>query len=213
MVRLLLVYSMALQAGAASPQSSAELFEMRVRPVLAANCYACHGEARMGGLRLDSRAELLKGGASGPAIIVGKSEDSLLMRVVRRTHERLKMPPQQALKPAEIEDLAAWIDSGAIWPEGVSTKAERSLWSLQPVRKPEVPAVRDSTWVSTPIDRFILSKLESAGLTPARCADRRTLIRRASFDLIGLPPTPDEVEAFINDSSPRAFEKVVDRLL
>src|SRR5262245_35402155 len=170
--QVLLAYSMALQAGAASAQTRAELFEMRVRPVLAANCYACHGEARMGGLRLDSRIELLKGGTSGPSIIVGKSEESLLMRAVRRTHERLKMPPQQALKPAEIDDLAAWIDSGAIWPEGVSTKAEPSLWSLQPVRKPEVPAVRDSAWVSTPIDRFVLSKMESAGLTPAGLADR-----------------------------------------
>jgi mono/diheme cytochrome c family protein len=208
-----LAYSMALQAGAASSQTSAELFEMRIRPVLASNCYTCHGESRMGGLRLDSRTELLKGGASGPTIIVGKSEDSLLMRAVRRTHERLKMPPQQALKPAEIADLAAWIDSGAIWPEGVSAKAERSLWSLQPVRKPEVPTVRDSAWVSTPIDRFVLSKLETAGLTPASRVDRRTLIRRATFDLTGLPPMPDEVEAFSSDTSPRAFEKVVERLL
>src|SRR5262249_31763055 len=159
--QFLLAYSMALQAAVASPQTTADMFEMRVRPVLVANCYTCHGEARMGGLRLDSRIELLKGGASGPAIVVGKSEDSLLMRAVRRTHERLKMPPQQALKPAEIDDLASWIDAGAIWPEKATAKAEPSLWSLQPVRKPEVPAVSDSAWVSTPIDRFVLSKMET----------------------------------------------------
>jgi len=169
----------------------------------------------MGGLRLDSRAELLKGGASGPAIVVGKSEESLMMRAVRRTHERFKMPPppQQALKPEEIAGLAAWIDGGAVWPEGAAAKVERSFWSLQPVRKPEPPVVRDSAWVSTPIDRFVLSKLETAGLMPNGRTDRRTLIRRATFDLIGLPPAPDEVDAFVNDPSPRAFEKVIDRLL
>ena len=214
MLQYLIAYSsMALLQATAGPKAAADLFEMRVRPVLAANCYSCHGESRMGGLRLDSRAELLKGGASGPAIIVGKSEESLMMRAVRRTHERLKMPPQQALKPEAIVDLAAWIDGGAIWPEGVVGKTERALWSLQPVRKPEPPAVRDSAWVSTPIDRFVLSKLEAAGLSPAERADRRTLIRRATFNLLGLPPTPQEVEAFVNDSSPRAFEKVIDRLL
>jgi len=216
MVRILVIYfSMVLLRATAATQAPADLFEMRVRPVLAANCYACHGGARMGGLRLDSRAELIKGGASGPAIAVGKSEESLMMRAVRRTHERFKMPPppQQALKPEEIAGLAAWIDGGAVWPEGAVAKVERSFWSLQPLRKPEPPAVRDSAWVSTPIDRFVLSKLETAGLSPNGSADRRTLIRRATFDLIGLPPTPEEVEAFVNDTSPRPFEKVIDRLL
>ena len=215
MLQFLIVYfSMALLQATAA-QAPADLFEMRVRPVLAANCYACHGETRMGGLRLDSRAELMKGGASGPAIIVGKSEESLMIRAVRRTHERFKMPPppQQALKPEQIADLAAWIDGGAVWPEGAAAKAERSFWSLQPVRKPEPPPVRDSAWVSTPIDRFVLSRLETAGLSPVGRADRRTLIRRATFDLLGLPPTPEEVEAFLSDSSERPFEKVVDRLL
>ena len=140
MLQFLIAYSsMALLQATAGTETQAELFEMRVRPVLAANCYSCHGEARMGGLRLDSRAELMKGGASGPAIVAGKSEQSLLMRAVRRTHERFKMPPQQALKPEEIAGLAAWIDGGAFWPEGATVKAERSFWSLQPVRKPEPP--------------------------------------------------------------------------
>ena len=215
MLQFLIVYfSMALLQATAA-QAPADLFEMRVRPVLAANCYACHGEARMGGLRLDSRAELVKGGASGPAIMVGKSEESLLIRAVRRTHERFKMPPppQQALKPEQIADLAAWIDGGAVWPEGTAAKVERSFWSLQSVHKPEPPAVRDTAWVSTPIDRFVLSKLETAGLSPAARADRRTLIRRATFDLLGLPPTPEEVESFLSDSSEQPFEKVIDRLL
>jgi cytochrome c553 len=214
MLQFLIAYSsMALLQATAGIGTPAELFERRVRPVLAANCYACHGESRMGGLRLDSRAELMKGGASGPVLVAGKSEESLLMRAVRRTHARFKMPPQQALKPEEIADLAAWIDGGAIWPEGAAAKAERSLWSLQPVRQSEPPAVLDSAWVSTPLDRFILSQLETAGLSPGGRADRRTLIRRATFDLIGLPPAPDEVDTFVHDPSPRAFEKVIDRLL
>ena len=214
MLQFLIAYSsMALLQATAGIGTPAELFERRVRPVLAANCYACHGESRMGGLRLDSRAELMKGGASGPALVAGKSEESLLMRAVRRTHERFKMPPQQALKPEEIADLAAWIDGGAMWPEGAAAKPERSLWSLQPVRQSEPPAVLDSAWVSTPLDRFILSQLETAGLSPGLRADRRTLIRRATFDLIGLPPAPDEVDTFVHDPSPRAFEKVIDRLL
>jgi len=213
MLQSLIAFSSLALLQATGMETAAELFEMRVRPVLAANCYACHGESRLGGLRLDSRAELIKGGASGPAIIVGNSEESLVMHAVRRTHERFKMPPQQALKPEEITALAAWIDAGAVWPDGVAAKAERSFWSLQPVSNPEPPVVRDSAWVSTPIDRFVLSKLEAAGLSPVGRADRRTLIRRATFDLTGLPPTPEEVEAFVNDASPAAFEKVIDRLL
>jgi mono/diheme cytochrome c family protein len=216
MLQFQIVYFwMALLQATGATQAPADLFEMRVRPVLAANCYACHREARMGGLRLDSRAELMKGGASGPAIVVGKSEESLMMRAVLRTHERFKMPPppQQALKPEEIAGLAAWIDGGAVWPEGAVAKVERSFWSLQPVSKPEPPTVRDSASISTPIDRFVLARLETAGLSPNGRADRRTLIRRATFDLIGLPPTPEEVEAFVNDTSPRPFEKVIDRLL
>ncbi|MBI1790752.1 MAG: PSD1 domain-containing protein [Acidobacteria bacterium] len=199
--------------------TSAEFFEMRVRPVLVKNCFPCHAASRMGGLRLDSRQDILKGGNSGPALTPGKPEESLLIRAVRRTHERFKMPPQEKLKDEEIDVLTAWVAAGAIWPDAPAlpsptiTKEQRAFWSFQKVRKPAPPQVRNTGWAKSPVDRFILARIEKAGLAPAPSADRRTLIRRVAFDLTGLPPAPEEVEAFVNDRSPRAFEKVVDRLL
>ena len=224
-LRILLVTLAAGVCGAASGPESAEFFETRVRPVLAKNCFACHAESHMGGLRLDSRESLLKGGKDGPAIVQGNPDGSLLIQAVRHSHPRFKMPPQGKLKDTEIADLTAWVKDGALWPAAVSiapastkngyliTPEQRAFWSFQPVRKPAPPPVRDKSWPKTPIDRFILAKLEEHGLRPVRPADKRVLIRRVTFDLIGMPPTPEEVDAFVSDSSPKAFAKVVDRLL
>jgi mono/diheme cytochrome c family protein len=205
---------------------SAEYFEAKVRPVLAVNCYHCHTDERMGGLRLDSRDALLKGGRSGPAIVPGDPDQSLMIQAVRQTGT-LKMPKGGHLKPDEIDALAAWITSGAPWPTSVASAStgsvstpayvikpeQRAFWSFQPLRKPSVPAVSHTTWPKSEIDRFVLAGLEKEGLTPVRAADKRTLIRRATLDLTGVPPTWEEIEAFENDESPDAFAKVVDRLL
>ncbi|MGH9658048.1 MAG: PSD1 and planctomycete cytochrome C domain-containing protein [Bryobacteraceae bacterium] len=190
-----------------------EFFETRIRPVLAKNCYTCHTTARMGGLALDARASALKGGNSGPAVLPGDPEKSLLLQAVSHTHAKLKMPPTGKLTEAEIADLRAWVARGALWPEGSTAPIERGFWSLRPVRKPAPPEVRNKTWARTAIDRFILAALESKGLAPVNPAGKRTLIRRVTFDLTGLPPEPAEVDAFLADSAPDAFAKVVDQLL
>jgi len=227
----------AAQPGAA-PQSS-EFFESSVRPVLVENCLDCHADEKMGGLRLDSRDGMLKGGRSGPAIVPGDPEKSLLITAVRQTRDTLKMPKGGKLRPAEIDALAEWIKAGAVWPsadgprptaapaaaaEGkpagasaapgyVITPEQRAFWSFQPIHAAPAPAVSHTSWPKTDIDRFVLARLEKAGLTPVRAADKRTLIRRATLDLIGLPPTAAEIDAFEKDASPDAFAKVVDRLL
>jgi hypothetical protein len=211
-------FSVAQSAG------SLEFFEARIRPVLANNCYACHTNSQLGGLRVDSLKSLLTGGKSGPAIVPGKPEESLLVRAVRHDNPNLKMPLGSKLKDQEITDLFNWVKMGAPWPESetprqstnreyVPTPEQRSFWSFQPIHKQALPKVKDESWVKSPIDRFILGNLEARGLSPVKRADKRTLIRRASFDLVGLPPTPEEVEAFLKDSSSDAFAKVVDRLL
>jgi len=199
-------------------------FEMQVRPLLAKNCYACHTQSALGGLRLDSRESILKGGKSGPALVPGKATDSLLIQAVTHKHERLKMPPTGKLSDADIEVLTAWINRGAYWPEGDKpaettkshykiTPEQRAFWSFQPVRKPALPTVQQADWVRNPVDAFVLAKLEKEGLHPVRQADKRALIRRATLDLTGLPPSQDDVSAFLKDDSPEAFTKVVDRLL
>ena len=194
-----------------------EFFETRVRPVLAKNCYACHTDSRMGGLRLDSGEAVRKGGKSGSPVIPGKPDESLLIQVIRQTGDR-KMPPGGKLKDEEIAAIAQWIKAGAAWPANgpVETKAsgteytikpeQRSFWSFQPIRKPAVPAIGA-------IDYLIDARLDAQKLQRARPADRRILIRRATLDLTGLPPTPEEVDAFVADRAPDAFAKVVDRLL
>ena len=208
-----------------APDDPIAFFKQRVLPVLSANCLSCHSAAKMGGLQLDTRENLIKGGNSGPAIVPGKPEESLLIRAVAQTHERLKMPPQGKLSDEQIADLKTWVEGGAHWdntavsanpPKSdkyVITAEQRRFWAFQPVEKPSVPEVHDREWVRNPIDSFILAKLESKNLRPVASADKRTLLRRATFDLIGLPPTPEEVESFLNDSSPDAFSRVVDRLL
>ncbi len=197
-----------------------EFFEKKVRPLLVDHCYECHGEKKQrGGLRVDSREFLLKGTDNGPALMPGRPDDSRLMHAVRYEDE-LKMPPKAKLPQESIDILAEWIKQGAAWPAvvpagGVKNDplAWKSHWSLQPVRQPAIPAVKNAGWTQNEIDYFILAKLEEQGLTPSPKADRRTLLRRAYFDVIGLPPTFAEVQAFEQDTRPDAFELVVDRLL
>jgi hypothetical protein len=199
-----------------------ESTESAVRPVLVENCYRCHGpKKQQGGLRLDSRRAILAGGDSGPAVVPGDPAKSLLVQAVRQSGER-KMPPKGKLKAEAVEALAAWVQMGAPWPghEAAGNRQGdhfretlRMHWALQPLGQPVVPTNKDEGWTATPIDRFVLAGLEAKGLRPSPAADRRTLIRRATFDLIGLPPAPQDVEAFVNDPSPDAFARVVDRLL
>ncbi len=202
----------------------ATFFETKVRPLLATNCYSCHGDGdQRAGLRVDSREALLKGNAKGPVLMPGDPEHSRLITAVHYDGV-VKMPPAGKLKPAEIAALTDWVKMGAPWPETkaaapagkpgmVVTDAQRKRWPFAPFSMPAVPCVKFAAWCRTPIDNFILAKLAAKGLKPARTADRPTLIRRATYDLIGLPPTPEEVAAFVNDKSPNAWEKVVDRLL
>lgn len=214
------------------PAASPEFFETKIRPILASNCYSCHTSANSGGLRLDSGEALLKGGNHGPAVVVGNPDKSLLMTAVRQTDANLKMPMGGKLKDSEIADLAAWIKAGTVWPKETAPPAEaakadpasqlpkyeipdakREFWSFVPIKDPAPPQVKDPRWNKTPIDRFVYSKMEQQGLKPVAAADKRDLIRRATMDLIGLPATPEEIEAFEKDNSPDAFAKVVDRLL
>ncbi len=208
-----------------------EFFEKNVRPVLVDNCYKCHSaesEKVKGGLLLDTQAGLLKGGDSGPAIVAGDPEKSLLIKAVRYTDDELKMPPKgKKLSDAQIADLVAWVKMGAPDPRAMSSTngavtavkppydfaAARQQWAFQKPKDPTPPTVKNKRWVKSPIDQFVLAKLEAKNLTPAPPADKRALIRRATFDLTGLPPTPQEVADFLNDKSSRAFAKVVERLL
>jgi hypothetical protein len=209
-------------------QHDSDFFETRVRPLLAEKCYPCHTASEMGNLRLDSKERLLKGGKSGPAVVPGDPEKSLLVQAITGRHERLKMPPNEPLKEGEISVLTEWVREGTFWPEPlqqhqaasppqrgeyVITPAQRAFWSFQPIHELPIPKVTNPSWVRSPIDAFVLSKLEAQQLKPVQEADKHTLIRRASFDLIGLPPTQEEVDAFLQDRSSEAFAKVVDRLL
>jgi len=204
-----------------------EFFEKRVRPVLTEHCFKCHSadaEKLKGGLMLDSREAVLKGGDTGPAIVPGDVEKSLLVEAVRWKDSDTAMPPKKALAPAQVADLEAWVKAGAPWPAEQKVagtkrpqfdlqKRRGEHWCWQPVQAAQAPKVGDAKWPVSSSDAFLLAALESKGIKPAPPADRATLIRRASFDLTGLPPTPAEVEAFVADSAPEAFAKVVDRLL
>jgi mono/diheme cytochrome c family protein len=197
------------------PRPAAADFDRDVKPLLAAHCLKCHGpDKQKGGLRLDRRADALKGGDSGPAIDPGKPADSLLLTLVAGDDPDRVMPPTgDRLTAAQVATLRAWVEQGADWPADGSAAADPAdWWSLRPVVRPPVPAA-DPKWGRTPIDAFVLAKLRGKGLAPSPEADRRTLIRRLSFDLIGLPPTPEEVEAFETDPAPDAYERLVDRLL
>ncbi len=213
--------SVATAAEKVSPEHL-KFFETNVRPLLVRKCLSCHGEDHQkGSLRLDSLEAILKGGDSGPAIVPGKPDESLLVEAIR--YESFEMPPSGKLSDKEIDTLVRWVELGAPWPGGETarirrtdadkiTEEDRQWWSYQPLRKPQVPAA-GSGWARNPIDRFIAARLESEGLKPAPEADRATLIRRLYFDLIGLPPSPEEVQAFVNDESPDAYEKLVNKLL
>jgi hypothetical protein len=199
-------------------------FESRIRPVLVEHCEECHSntsDALRGGLRVDSREALLAGGDSGPAVVPGKPDESLLLAALR--HDGFEMPPSGRLPAAVIEDFAAWISSGATDPrDGASTPAPRGQidieagrqhWAFQSIRRPDLPPIADAAWPLTSLDHFVLARLEAADRVPTADADRATWLRRVTFDLAGLPPTPTEIDAFLADASSEAFTTVVDRLL
>ncbi len=221
-MRLPLLFTALLGAGSLAhgvTSQEAEFFEKSVRPVLADHCIKCHGpEKQKSDLRLDSRDALLKGGENGPAIVAGKPDESDLIKTIRHEGDS-KMPEKEPKLPDEqITALSEWVRIGAPWPESEIVKASKPStngarhWSFQPIADPAAPEVHGA-WGQEPLDRFVLAKQEAAGLQPAPKADRQTLLRRASFDLTGLPPTAAEAHAFENDPAPDAFARVIDRLL
>ncbi len=219
---------LAVVALAAAPAAvgANDFFEKSVRPLLNEHCLRCHGpDKQKGGLRVDSREALLAGGENGPAVVPGKPDDSLFVKAIR--HGDIKMPPNKKLADEQVAVLEKWVKDGAAWgaakapaggagghavrKPGTITDDDRNWWAFKPVVRPEVPKLK--TQPANPIDAFVLARLEREGLIPAPAADRLTLIRRVTFDLTGLPPTPEEVEAFANDNTPDAYEKLVDKLL
>jgi len=223
------VSSLSLPLSAAEPEFSAaqlEFFESKVRPLLVARCFKCHGpkaKKLQGGLLLDSRAALLRGGDTGPAITPGDPAESLLIDSINYG-DLYEMPPDSKMPKEEIALLTKWVEMGAPWPaeEGAPAVTKEAFnlehraathWAWRSVADPAAPKIRQQGWVQDPLDAFILAKLESQQLQPTDRADKRTLIRRAYFDLIGLPPTPEQVQAFLADESPDAFTSVIDTLL
>jgi cytochrome c553 len=203
--------------------ASEEFFESKVRPVLAKNCYACHTRTAMSGLRVDSREALLTGGKRGPSIVPGDPAKSLIITAIQHADPTMKMPMGNKLPDADIAVITEWVRAGAFWPEVkeqrkdedefLITQDQRDFWSFRAINKPDIPTPKDKDWAGSAIDRFIRAKQEAEALKPAPLADRATLIRRATLDVTGLLPTADEVNAFVNDKSPDAYEKLVDRLL
>ncbi|MBI1370043.1 MAG: DUF1549 domain-containing protein [Planctomycetes bacterium] len=214
-----------LGAAAVRAEPTAEqikFFENEVRPLLADNCYECHGpDKKRNGLRLDSLAGMINGGKNGPVIVPGDPDKSEMIRAIRHVDADLQMPKDKPkLSDAQIQTLVRWVKIGAPWPGAGPirpgpqfTEQDRAWWAIQPVRKAEPPEMDDHGWSRNPIDRFVYQKLIDNGLTPAKSADRAALIRRVTFDLTGLPPTMAEIDAFVEDTSPNAYEKVVNRLL
>jgi len=233
LIFLLLLVLATFASGRMSAQSAQttgdDFFEKKIRPVLATNCYACHSsklKSPMGGLVLDTKSGLLRGGDSGPVIVPGKPAESLLLRAMRYNDPMLKMPPTSKLPDAAIADFEQWISAGASDPRmeapaeatvakrrGIDFDKGRQWWAFQPVREQSAPTVQQPGWPRTKIDRFILAKLEENKLRPSAEADPRTLILRAYLDLTGLKPSYEEVESFANDKDPRSYEKLIDRLL
>jgi mono/diheme cytochrome c family protein len=220
--------SVAPRLCAAEPDAAGiEFFERKVRPLLAENCFQCHGEEKQKNhLRLDSPGAIRTGGDGGPVIVPGKPQQSRLIIAVGYQDEDLKMPPKKQLSPRQVADLEEWVKLGAPMPPDTAAVAapavkkefrisdqDRRHWAFQTLQRPAVPTVRDQKWAANPIDTFILSKLEARHLEPNPPASKRELIRRASYDLTGLPPSLEEVEAFLADNSADAWEKCVDRLL
>lgn len=208
------------ESSTAASAEQVRFFESRIRPMLAEHCYSCHGEdLQENDLRVDSLAGMLNGGKAGPALVAGKPAQSLLATAVTYRDNDLKMPPEQKLDDRDIADLKRWIESGAPHPDSgkikvngpkssIDFQAGRQHWAFQPVVRPDVPAI-----ARNPVDAFIRQDLSEHGIHPLSRADKRTLIRRATFDLTGLPPTVEEINAFLSDNSEQAFNKVVDRLL
>ena len=204
-----------------------DFFEKKIRPLLSEHCYECHsvtGKDVKGGLRLDTPEGITRGGEGGAVLAPGNPDGSRLIQAVRHTLADLKMPPKSKLKDQQIADLTDWVKQGAPMPAAAAAPAAparveadlteaRKAWQYQKPQDPPVPAVKNATWCRSPVDNFVLARLEAKGLAPAAPADRRTLLRRATVDLTGLPPTPEEVEAFVADKSADAFAKVIDRLL
>jgi hypothetical protein len=205
-----------------------EFFEQKIRPVLVERCYQCHNatsEKLKGGLHLDSREGALKGGDTRAAIVPGDPDKSLLIEAIRYENTDLQMPPKKKLAEAVVSDFVSWVKMGAPWPEVVAQNKEAKTssfnleqrrehhWAWYPIQPGPVPSVQDTNWAASEVDRYILSRLEQNHLKPAVPAEKRILIRRLFFDLVGLPPSASEVEAFLNDSSPTAYERVVDHLL
>lgn len=218
MLTVLPIFCRALAGSAIPTAEQVEFFEKNVRPVLAESCFKCHGpDKQKQGLRLDSREALLKGSDEGAIIARDNLEASVLLRSIRREGEH-PMPPKEKLPPGQAELLIQWVKMGAPYPE-TQGAAKLQLpdptkhWAFQPVVRPVVPPVQDTVWAKSPVDHFVLAKLEGKEMRPSKEADRRTLIRRATFDITGLPPTADEVDSFVSDNSPDAFAKVVERLL
>ncbi len=212
--------------GGKPTESQRNFFEKEVRPLLVAKCYECHsgedGAEPDGGLLLDSRAGWMQGGDSGAAITPGNPDASLLIKAINYQDSELSMPPDGKLSDQEIGVLTRWIKMGAPDPRdgavkasssGIDIEESRRFWSFHASPKPDLPEVRNTAWPRTGVDFFILANLEKHGLAPAPPADRRTLLRRASYDLIGLPPTPEEMAAFLNDARPDAYARQIDRLL
>jgi len=216
-----------LPTGQAAVMSAADtaLFEAKIRPVLVERCYKCHShdaDKVKGGLMLDTHEGMMQGGDTGPALAPGKPDDSLLIEAIRYTSDDLKMPPKgDKLSDAQVADFVEWVRRGAPDPRSGVAKGSslayggvgRQHWSFLPLRPQAVPTVDNRAWCQTPVDAFVLAKLEANGMRPNPAADKRTLIRRVTFDLTGLPPTEGEVQAFLSDSSPDAYARVVDRLL
>jgi mono/diheme cytochrome c family protein len=198
----------------APPPRAVVDYAREVRPILAKNCVACHGpDKQRGGLRLDRKTDALKGGDSGQLIVPGKPAESLLLKKLTTADVSDRMPKgREPLSAADVRTLTAWIEAGAPWPTEAATDGPH--WAFQPVKRPAPPQIRNAKAdVRNDIDRFVVAKLSDNGLSPAPEADRRTLIRRLKFDLLGLPPTPEEVEAFVNDTGANAYEKLVEKYL
>jgi len=218
---LVLTVSLAPIRGDNSKPGAAEIefFEKEIRPLLVERCQKCHGEKKTsGGLSLTSRTSILQGGNTGPAVVPGKPAESLLIKAINHAGD-LKMPEKEKLPPKDIDRLTKWVAQGAVFPESTNagahqvTEKQRQWWAFQPARPVAIPEAKQMTWPRNEIDRFILAELEKHSLAPAKPADKRMLLRRVTFDLTGLPPTPEEVDAFLKDESPDAFAKIVDRLL
>ncbi len=212
----------------AEDPAKVEFFEKTIRPLLVANCATCHSAETnaKGGLRVDDRNGLIAGGNTGPAVVPGQPDESLLLQAVKQEEGAPKMPPKKRLGADEIAALTKWIEDGATWPSAGKVeptppsktsekyaRLRKEHWAWQPRKDSPLPEVRNVGWPRADLDRFLLAKLEAKGLAPAKDADRLALIRRVTFDLTGLPPSIAEIDAFLNDGSPTAFEAVVDRLL